>query len=102
MTVPCADALTVETWNQIRTIPNFLKMWHCIFPSVTPPETLKGEGLGYRHVVGMLVLIVQALAKGKRPFLRFPETYLHPAAQLGLGDLLLMLSTGKERGKERP
>ena len=52
-------------------------------------------GSGGMHVVGMLILLNHAENLGKRPLLRYPETYLHPRIQTRLADLVIYLSTHK-------
>ena len=93
-TLARADKLTQEDWNSIRNVPEFLKMFKMVMVDYDPPSTLKGEGMGVRHVVGMLVLIVETVAAGKLPFLQYPESFLHPKYQTGLADLFNFLSKG--------
>lgn len=94
MTLARADKLTQEDWDSIRNVPEFLKMFKMVMVDYDPPSTLKGEGMGVRHVVGMLVLIVETVAAGKVPFVRYPESFLHPKYQTGLADLFSYLSKG--------
>lgn len=49
---------------------------------------VEGEGLGYRHVIGLICLV----AKATNPYIRFPESFLHPSAQAGLADLFSVLT----------
>jgi hypothetical protein len=62
--------------------------------SIKMPESvaeLRLAGHGVRHVVGMIVLILNALCENKRVHLVNPETHLHPSAQAGLADMLSFL-----------
>lgn len=93
-TVKKADALSDSDWTQLRILPQFVEMWKLVFTKDDPPANLKGEGLGYRHVVGLILLLCEAVVANKRPYVRFPESYLHPSAQLGLADLFIRFSTG--------
>lgn len=86
----------VGTWEWLKGDAGFMKLLRYVFTEkdypTFEPHPLRTHGNGLRHVVGLIVLIKQAQANGKRPFIVFPETYLHPSAQLGLGDLLSALS----------
>jgi|SRR5581483_222237 len=93
-TVATADNLSEPEWALLKTIPVFQKAWNCVFPDIQPPATLKGEGLGYRHIVGMIIMLAKAATMNKRPYVRFPETYLHPKAQCGLADLFIVFMRG--------
>lgn len=62
-----------------------------VFPGETLPGSsyaLKDSILGVQHVIGMLILIREAVRFGRKPFIKFPETYLHPRHQANLADLL--------------
>ena len=66
-------------------------------PTIQLPKDIKElqrEGSGVQHVVGMLVMIYEAMLDGRQFFLRNPETHLHPTAQLGLADMLIKLTQG--------
>jgi predicted ATPase len=92
-TVRCAKGMAHSAdWQWLRTAPMFVEMWQMIWgKDSSPPIDLDAAPLGMQHTAGMLVLLVGVIKKGKRPFLRLPETYLHPAQQTGLGDLLILL-----------
>lgn len=55
-------------------------------------EELNVAGAGVQHVTGMILLILEAYAVGNfRIYLKFPETHLHPKAQVGLVEMLRFL-----------
>ena len=50
-----------------------------------------------RHVVGLIILMTEAVMLGKVPFIKLPETYLHPRHQANLADMLAQWSgNGKD------
>lgn len=66
--------------------------------TIQMPKTIKElqmEGNGVQHVVGMLTMMYEAILDNKQFFLRNPETFLHPSAQAGLGDMIARLTMGK-------
>lgn len=77
------------------------KLFDMVFSSqgITAPKTiqeLRMSGGGVKHIVGMIAMIFTALALGKRIFLQFPETHLHPKACAGLADMLHYLTNISE------
>ena len=93
-TVQCADLLSQEAWDAIRIMHPLPECWKLIFGDTPIPMVLKGEGLGYRHVVGLIILVVKVMSLGKQPFIRLPESYLHPKAQCGLADFFIYAQKG--------
>lgn len=93
-TVDCADALTVHDWLFLREQPRFVKLFMLVFTKneELPPWPVKHQGLGTRHVIGLILLSLRALSEGKTPMLVMPESFLHPSAQCGLADLALALT----------
>lgn len=80
-------------WESFRANESFMHLFRFVFPEdrITPED---GASTAVRHVAGMIVLLAAAQRHGLRPFLRFPESYLHPKAQLGLADMMIFLSGG--------
>lgn len=91
-TVARAAKISSEEWATIRTMDRFKELVGSI---IAIPEDLHASPLATRHVVGMVCLIAETVNAGKRPFLKLPETYLHPRQQAELGDMLVILSNGK-------
>ncbi len=63
--------------------------------SIRMPKTiaeLQREGNGVQHIVGMLTMLYEAVINNKQFLLRNPETFLHPSAQAGLGDMIVKLA----------
>jgi predicted ATPase len=92
-TIEAANKLTEEHWKFLKSVPEFRKLFECVFKQEvinleTDTVPLRLHGSGVRHVVGMILLISEACAKGKRPHLVYPESHLHPRAQLGLVDMI--------------
>ena len=94
-TIHFADALPLEGWRELKATPGFMQLFRLVFPKLELSDVpLCEEGMGVRHVTGLIVLTVNAIASGKRPFWRYPEAHLHPTAQLGLCDLMVFFSKG--------
>lgn len=69
-----------------------------VFPDFSMPKTVaevQAEGTGVQHVLGMLVMIINAICEGKQIHFVHPEAHLHPSSQANLADLFILL-TGKQ------
>ena len=96
-TLAMAEAVTDEAWQQIKQNERFVKRFRLVFPTIDLPDhPLQLHGSGVRHVVGLILLTDMALDTGKQPLWRFPESHLHPSAQLGLADLLIFYTQGRK------
>jgi hypothetical protein len=62
-----------------------------VFKQQLPPVT----SLAYRHVLGLVDLSLKLLDMNVPIAWRYPETYLHPAAQVELADILIELTEGR-------
>lgn len=91
-TVSLAESLTIEEWLSLRLTPEFCCLFKQVF-NFNPPVLLLTTDT--KHVVGLILHIANAFAAGKRPFLKFPETHLHPAQHAALASMLSGL-TGKK------
>jgi len=92
-TLAAASTVSQATWGKLRGNGRFCRWFGLVFDrSPADMADLRTESTGVKHVVGLLLLINRAIVDGKRPFIQFPETYLHPKLQCGLGDLLIELS----------
>lgn len=92
-TINRARQISQEEWRGLKHSPRFNDLFRTVFGDLgLPDQPLQQHGTGVQHVVGLLVLTFEAMRAGKTPFWRNPESYLHPTAQLGLGDLLIKLS----------
>lgn len=93
-TVTVADNLTCEQWDTIRAEPWFINGFKAVF-SCDPPIFMNSEWpVSFRHVTGLLIMLWHAQQNNLHPWVRFPETYLHPKSQLGLADVFVMFSLG--------
>lgn len=93
-TVACANELEPDQWALIRVEPNFIRFWNALWEPIPPPEDLRKSNLAMRHTVGMILLLVECLSEGKRPFLQLPETYMHPKQQARIINMLMAISPG--------
>ena len=62
---------------------------------------LRHEGTGVKHAVGLIGLLMFCVGVGIPPYVRCPESFLHPRAQAGLGDVIVALSLAKGTAHER-
>jgi hypothetical protein len=56
------------------------------------PAGIRNEGLGVRHALGLIDLILRRLEDGRAFGWRAPETFLGLPAQDGLAEVLLALA----------
>jgi hypothetical protein len=91
-TVKRADELSPLEWDELKAYPQFMELWSLVYTDTPPPQFLNTAMLGMRHVVGLILLFKQAIYENKRPFVRLPESYLHPRQQSGLADLFIRIS----------
>jgi hypothetical protein len=95
--------MTQPEWDQWRKLPPFAHGFKTVFNDQELPERLPSADMGVRHIVGLLVLLIETVVAGGKPFLRLPESFLHPRYQLNLADLLVQLSNGgRTRTEEKP
>ena len=99
-----AQKLTQEELDAFRA-GDAARLFEMVFASqdIKLPKTIKElrqAGSGVLHVVGMIVMILEAYASGNfRVYLKFPETHLHHKAQIGLVEMLRYLMKEPD-GKE--
>lgn len=89
-TLARAAQLTEADWVWLQAQPDFMRRLRCVFKEDRFPEfkgSFKMQGHGLKHTVGLILLLLIAAGDGKRPFVRFPESFLHPSQQSGLADL---------------
>lgn len=90
----CRDVCQDE-WVGIRSHPHFLSAWLKLWEPQEPPMVLSTAGLGSRHSVGMILLLMKCRGEKKSPHLKYPETYLHPAQCARIVTMLHYLGFGK-------
>jgi hypothetical protein len=85
-------------WDAFRAVPIVEQCFRCVFANDIPfPVDLAKAPIDVRHIIGMISLLLFAIITNKRPFIRLPETYMHPANQLGLVDMLnTLMNIGKK------
>ena len=54
-------------------------------------ENIRQDGSGMQHVLGLVNLSLTLVESGTAIGWRYPESYLHPAAQCNLADVLIWL-----------
>lgn len=89
-TLEVARGIDGNAWVWLKEQPSFMRLLRMVFPEDQfdlPPIPLQQHGTGMQHVVGLIVLLRHAQKQGKTPFVRYPESYLHPSQQVGLADL---------------
>lgn len=96
-TVAMATNTPQAEWDEVRKLDRFLALYNKVFDGAAPPVVLKSAPLDVRHIVGMIFLIAKALSEGKRPFIKLPETYLHPKQQAQLASMLVDMQKGDTR-----
>jgi hypothetical protein len=87
--------MTLAHAAQVVTLhPKTEGLFRTVFPKydrdVTPDE-IRREGVGMRHVLGLIDLTLACVVEGRKCGWRYPESFLDPAAQLGLADVLVAL-----------
>ena len=96
-TVKVANNLDHKTWKEIKKDKTFLKLWPLVFGTEKLPPNIKTDGtLAQKHVTGLILTLIMANTTGLQLLIKMPETYLHPAAQLGLADLFIAMTKGLE------
>lgn len=83
-----------ELWVEWRDARRFVAMWKSVWEDTPVPRVIAEANHAMRHTVGLFILVNAAIRHGKIPFIRNPETYLHPKQQCGLADLFNKLSNG--------
>jgi len=87
------------TKEVLRLHPRTEKLFKLVFPNYpkeVTPDNIRAEGTGMQHVLGLIDLSLRYLDEGIKFGWRYPESYLHPAAQAPLADVLIAL-VGTER-----
>lgn len=92
-TLARANKVTSEEWVALQKDAAFrdlieLVLGVGIFPMV--PD-LKYCGTGVRHITGMILMFAE-LGPDQVPFVRYPESFLHPLSQTRLADLFIRLA----------
>lgn len=93
-TIARAAEITQAEWEEIREMPAIIKLFGMVFKDMKMPAVLEREGLGVRHIIGMICMLFE-LEEGQTPFIRYPESFLHPSAQSGLADLFIAFTNGR-------
>lgn len=94
-TLARADQVTKEEWKALQADPVFVGLAEGVLGSGNFPmfHDLKQCGTGTRHITGMILMFLE-LEQGQTPFVRYPESFLHPSSQTRLADLFIKLTGG--------
>jgi hypothetical protein len=90
-TLGFARSVLRNEWDDLVAFDEAQRLYQLVWHNPIP-ATFEECNTAQLHVIGLIVLMTGAIVMGKTPFLRQPESYLHPAQQLGLADLLIELS----------
>lgn len=55
-------------------------------------DTIKYEGTGYRHLIGLYSLTLKLISENKKFGWSYPESFLHPSIQLNVADVGMIIS----------
>lgn len=102
-TIAMAAKFTARTWDMAKRDEDFKRRLAVIFPDLdiaTDDRQLADYPLAVRHVVGLIICTNMAINTNRMPFWKFPETYLHPASQTKLAQLMTMYTTDAESRPE--
>lgn len=91
-TLECVGMLTKEQWQTLAQAEAFKELFKTVFPDLDMPADITREGMGVKHVVGLILMIRYAALIGKQPFIQMPESYLHPKYQSNLANLFIKIS----------
>jgi hypothetical protein len=87
-----SNDVTDGFWQQLIAQPRFMDLLRTV---VTDYEykglPFQSEGNGLKHIVGLIMLTLNAMHNNKIVHWQYPESGLHPRLQLGLADLAIKL-----------
>lgn len=94
-TLARAAQVTNEEWMRLQTDPLFKELMELVLGAGTFPMVgqLANCGSGTRHLTGLILMMLE-LKRGQTPFVRYPESFLHPSSQVRLADLFIRLTGG--------
>lgn len=76
----------------------FDKYFKIVFPDIDlNQEEIKSMGLGLKHIIGLVDMLLKLQDMGVPVVLKYPESSLHPKAQLQLADLFIALLGRSEK-----
>jgi hypothetical protein len=108
---PIAEIGPEDTLHAVATMSAATYAWWCTIPWVREEwarivgsegkddvmlpidiEGMRSSSLAARHVFGLLTRVAEVAVSGARPFIRFPESFLHPSQQVAVAQFLLRLA----------
>lgn len=91
-TLARASQVTDAEWVALMQDATFVELAESVLGAGSFPMVprLKDCGTGTRHITGMILLFSEL--NGRQPYVRYPESFLHPLSQTRLAQLLIRLS----------
>lgn len=95
MTVSCMREMSQKAWEHISTGTLFRHFFDILFQKnvelpVKISSLIEDYDDGVIHGCGLIVLLVEAMFAGKQQvYLKYPETFLHPAQQQWLMTVIM-------------
>lgn len=92
-TLARADQITKDEWALLQKDPVYIELAEMVLGSGIFPMVgdLKQCGTGTRHITGLILMMLE-LEPGQTPYIRYPESFLHPLSQTRLADLFIRLT----------
>lgn len=88
-TLARAALVTDDEWVALMQDQTFVELMELVLGGGSFPMVprLKDCGTGTRHMTGMLLLFAEL--NGRQPYIRYPESFLHPSSQSQLPQLFM-------------
>lgn len=95
-TLARANMVTPEEWKGLQNDPLFVELMEMVIGANFPMVgDLAQCGTGTRHLTGLILMFLE-LEEGQIPYVRYPESFLHPSSQSRLADLFIRLTGGSK------
>jgi hypothetical protein len=94
-TIARANRVSRGEWIVMQADPLFRELLESVigagaFPMV---DDLAQCGMGVRHMTGMILMFAE-LEEGQTPYVRYPESFLHPSSAVRLADFFIRMTGG--------
>lgn len=96
-TIARANQVTREEWQTLQADPAFRELIEMVIGAGVFPmiHDLAQCGMGVRHITGMILMFAE-LEEGQTPYVRYPESFLHPRSQTALADFFIRMTGGSK------
>ena len=82
-------------FDSIKEIDKYTaSLFSIVYPDYSSPilkSYLNDSSIGHRHIIGLFSLTIQLITQSKKFVWRYPETYVHPAYQGNIADVMIIL-----------